>query len=236
MRPSRSASQFDLRQQLLQGRAVGTDLLVADLGASSMQLDDPARGFTFKADGPLDMRMNPARGLPASALLSKLKISELAQLLDENSDEPRAKEIATAILTSHARAPLLTTCALADAVRSAWACSRHGSMETADDAIRRVFQSLRIAVNDEFGALDALLRNLPLCLKPGGRVAILSFHSGEDRRVKRAFKQGLRDGVYASISPDVIRASTDEQRANPRSAPAKLRYAVRQATDVGEVL
>ena len=223
-------------QFLAEEAPAGADVLLADLGVSSMQLDDPARGFTFKADGPLDMRMNPARGLPASALLSRLEAAELAHLLDENSDEPRAREIATAILTSHTRAPLVTTCALADAVRSVWAGSRHGSMETADDAIRRVFQSLRIVVNDEFGALDSLLRNLPLCLKPGGRVAILSFHSGEDRRVKRAFKQGLRDGVYASISPDVIRASADEQRANPRSAPAKLRYAVRQATDVGGIL
>jgi len=97
----------------------GADVLLADLGVSSMQLDDPARGFTFKADGPLDMRMNPSRGLPASGLLSKLEAAELAHLLDENSNEPRAREIATAILTSHAREPLLTTCALADAVRRA---------------------------------------------------------------------------------------------------------------------
>jgi 16S rRNA (cytosine1402-N4)-methyltransferase len=205
----------------------GADVLLADLGLSSMQIDDPSRGFTFKSDGPLDMRMNPSRGLSAAALLSKLDATELARLLDENADEPRASEIAKAILNSHACQPLTTTRALADVIRSTFARTRHSSTETADDSLRRVFQALRIAVNDEFGALDTFLRNLPSCLKPGGRVAILSFHSGEDRRVKLAFKQGLRDAVYASISPEVLRPSPAEQRVNPRSSPAKLRYAVR---------
>ncbi|MBI5761332.1 MAG: 16S rRNA (cytosine(1402)-N(4))-methyltransferase RsmH [Planctomycetales bacterium] len=206
----------------------GADVLLADLGLSSMQIDDPARGFTFKFDGPLDMRMNPARGLPASKLLSKLDADELAQLLDENADEPHAVEMATAILKAHSRSPLTTTRALTDVIRSTFTTTKHGSAETDDDAVRRVFQALRIAVNDEFGALDTFLRNLPSCLKPGGRVAILSFHSGEDRRVKLAFKQGLRDNVYASISPEIIRPSAAEQRANPRSSAAKLRYAVRR--------
>jgi 16S rRNA (cytosine1402-N4)-methyltransferase len=136
--------------------------------------------------------------------------------------------MATAILSAHARRPLTTTRALADVVRSSFATTRHRSTETDDEAVRRVFQALRIAVNDEFGALDTFLRNLPSCLKPGGRVAILSFHSGEDRRVKLAFKQGLRDGVYASIAPEIIRPSATEQRDNPRSSAAKLRYAVRR--------
>ena len=206
----------------------GADVLLADLGLSSMQIDDPVRGFSFKFDGPLDMRMNPSRGLSATALLSKLDPAELAQLLAENADEQRASEMATAILRSHARRPLTTTRALADVVRSTFAGTRHNYLETDDDALRRVFQALRIAVNDEFGALDTFLRNLPSCLKPGGRVAILSFHSGEDRRVKLAFKQGLRDDVYASIAPEIIRPSAAEQRANPRSSPAKLRYAVRR--------
>ena len=206
----------------------GADVLLADLGLSSMQIDDPSRGFTFKSDGPLDMRMNPARGLSASQLISKLSNAELTRLLTENSDEPRAAELAEAILAAHARKPLTTTHGLAEVIRDAFSRIRLISTETAEGAVRRVFQALRIAVNDEFGALDMFLRNLPYCLKPGGRVAILTFHSGEDRRVKIAFKNGLRDGLFASISEEVTRASMDEQRSNPRSASAKLRVAVRQ--------
>ena len=196
------------------------DVLLADLGLSSMQIDDPARGFTFKADGPLDMRMNPEKGRSAAELLSSLGVAGLARILDENADEPRADLLAEAILIAHARTPLITTLALANVIRGA--CGSNS-----DDSIRRVFQALRIAVNDEFGSLDSLLRGLPTCLKPGGRVAILSFHSGEDRRVKAAFLRGLDDETYASISSEVIRASPEERRANPRSTSAKLRYAVR---------
>ena len=205
----------------------GADVLLADLGLSSMQIDDPARGFTFKSDGPLDMRMNPSRGDSAAALLAKIDAAKLAALLVENADEPRAAALASAILAAQSRQPLSTTQALADAVRTAFARLPQTSDEHADDAVRRVFQALRIAVNDEFGALDTLLRNLPYCLKPGGRVAILTFHSGEDRRVKLAFKHGLRDGLYSTIAEDIVRASPAEQHANPRSSSAKLRYAIR---------
>jgi 16S rRNA (cytosine1402-N4)-methyltransferase len=205
----------------------GVDLLLADLGVSSMQVDDPARGFSFKADGPLDMRMNPLRGTTASALLSKLDEDGLAQLLTDNADEPRAGELSHQILRAHARTPLDTTQSLADVVHAAFARLPRHSSGTADDAVRRIFQALRIAVNDEFGALAALLRNLPFCLKPGGRAAILTFHSGEDRRVKLAFRDGLRSGVYTSIAEEVLRASAEEQRANPRSSSAKLRFAIR---------
>lgn len=205
----------------------GVDLLLADLGVSSMQVDDPARGFSFKADGPLDMRMNPLRGTTASALLSKLDEAELTQILTDNADEPHAAELSREILRAHARAPLKTTRSLADVVHAALTRLPRHSSDTADDAVRRIFQALRIAVNDEFGALAALLRNLPFCLKPGGRAAILTFHSGEDRRVKLAFRDGLRDGVYSSIAEEVIRASPGEQRANPRSSSAKLRFAIR---------
>ena len=198
----------------------GADCVLADLGVSSMQIDDPARGFSTKGDGPLDMRMNPQRGQPASALLVKSSPEALADLLHVNADEPRAHELAAAL----ARRPFTTTRELADGIRAA--LSRLNKDET-DLTVRRVFQALRIAVNDEFGALDALLRHLPACLNPGGRVAILTFHSGEDRRVKHAFATGLRDGIYAAISEEVIRPTAEERHDNPRSSPAKLRWARR---------
>jgi 16S rRNA (cytosine1402-N4)-methyltransferase len=175
------------------------------------------------------MRMNPARGQTASALLSKLDEAGLTWLLTENSDEPHARELSAAILNAHARTPLTTTRSLATVVRAAFAAFSRSPSDTADDAVRRAFQAIRIAVNDEFSALEAFLRNLPSCLKPGGRAAILTFHSGEDRRVKLAFKEGLRDGTYATIAQEVIRASAEEKRANPRSSAAKLRFAVRSS-------
>jgi len=204
----------------------GADVLLADLGVSSMQIDDPTRGFSFKASGPLDMRMNQAKGRPATALLSGLGREGLARILAENSDEPHAPAIAEAIIRAHTAGPIETTQALADVVRESSA--RLGlSPETAEGVVRRVFQAIRIEVNDEFGALSEFLRVLPTCLKPGGRVAVLSFHSGEDRRVKSALKQGLLDGIYSSIAEDVVRASAAERRDNPRSSSAKLRFAVR---------
>ena len=190
------------------------DIVFADLGVSSMQMDNPARGFTYKYDGPLDLRMNPQRGQPASAFLKTIDESSLAELLVENADEPDADALARAILQT----TVSTTTELAGVIRGA------GRDE---DSIRRVFQALRIAVNDEFGALDALLRNLPFCLKPGGRVAVLTFHSGEDRRVKKAFQSGERDGIYLEIAREVLRPDSDELRANPRSRSAKLRWARR---------
>lgn len=205
----------------------GADLLLADLGLSSMQIDNPARGFTFKSDGPLDMRMNAEHGQPASALLSKLDEEELAEILTENADEPHAKELAAAILNAHTHRPLTTTRMLADLVRTVVTGKKVSADTSPDDTVRRVFQALRIAVNDEFGALNSFLRNLPYCLKSGGRIAILTFHSGEDRRVKESFKNGLRDGLYSEVAKDVIRTSFEEQRANPRASSAKLRYAVR---------
>ena len=194
------------------------DAMFADLGVSSMQLDDPTRGFSTKRDGPLDMRMNPGRGQTASALLARLKAPELATLLQENADEPHASKLAEAL----AGRELQTTAALSQAIRKA--LPRVGSQEL-EAATRRVFQVLRIGINDEFSALETFLRNLPFCLNPGGRVAVLTFHSGEDRRVKKAFASGLREGVYAEISPEVIRASPEERFSNPRSSPAKLRWA-----------
>ncbi len=201
----------------------GADLVLADLGVSSMQIDDPSRGFSFAADGPLDMRMNPNRGLPAAAWLEHASVEALATALRDHADEPLAEIIAAAIIAR--RGELTTTQALANAVRAAVKSRRRD--DAAELCVRRVFQALRIEVNDEFGTLDALLRQLPLCLRPGGRVAVITFHSGEDRRVKQAFAAGERDGVYAGVAPEVIRASAAEQHANPRSRAAKLRWARR---------
>jgi 16S rRNA (cytosine1402-N4)-methyltransferase len=198
----------------------GVDIILADLGASSMQIDDPSRGFSIKHEGPLDMRMNPQRGQPVSAFLEKISSDALATLLVENADEPHAAVLALAL----AGKEFATTTALATAIRAALP---RLNKEDSAVSIRRVFQALRIAVNDEFSALDTFLRNLPACMNPTGRVAILTFHSGEDRRVKKAFASGLRDGLYAEIAQDVIRATVEERNANPRSAPAKLRWARR---------
>ncbi|HEY9173846.1 MAG TPA: 16S rRNA (cytosine(1402)-N(4))-methyltransferase [Verrucomicrobiae bacterium] len=198
----------------------GADLILADLGVSSMQIDDPARGFSVKLEGPLDMRMNPQRGQSASALLQKLKPDALAMLLTENADEPNAAALASAL----AGKAFVTTKALATAIRAALP---RLNADDRDLTVRRVFQALRVAVNDEFSALDALLRLLPSCLNPGGRVAILTFHSGEDRRVKKAFEAGLRGGFFAEIAREIIRPTSAERHANPRSAAAKLRWARR---------
>ena len=206
----------------------GFDIVIADLGVSSMQLDNPARGFTFKADGPLDLRLNPNHGQSAAALLAKTTVLKLTTIFTENADEPQATFMAEAILAEQKANPIISTRQLAETIQAALTRPGRNLADTdASDPQRRVFQALRIAVNDEFGALDSLLRVLPDCLKPGGRVAILTFHSGEDRRVKKAFQVGQRNGAYDSIAEFVIRASYDERHANPRSSSAKLRWAIR---------
>ena len=214
-------------QAVLSESADGADVILADLGLSSMQIDDPERGFTYKSDGPLDMRLNSQHGQPVSALLSKLTEKELARLLELNADEPQAVRLATVILQAHAEYPFKTTTDLANVVTEFVRSRKNRSEDDFKQTLRRVFQALRIAVNDELGALDTFLRQLPLGLKPNGRVAILTFHSGEDRRVKHAFRNGLRDGLYSEILEEVMRPSPEEQRANPRSSSAKLRWAVR---------
>lgn len=212
-------SNFAGLPQMLASAAVnGVDMILADLGVSSMQIDDPARGFSVKHEGPLDMRMNPERGQPASSFLQKINVGALTSLLAENADEPHAEVLAFAL----AGKDFKTTSLLAAAIRTALPRSKK---DDSDLAVRRVFQALRIAVNDEFSALDTFLRNLPFCLNPGGRVAILTFHSGEDRRVKKSLEAGLSDGSYSEIAPEVIRPTAAERNSNPRSASAKLRWA-----------
>jgi 16S rRNA (cytosine1402-N4)-methyltransferase len=211
----------------------GADLVLADLGVSSMQLDDPERGFSHKRDAPLDLRMNPQRGQPAGVLLEKLKREEIEEILRKGGDEPEASAIAEAIVEKTAALrrenPIhfLSTSDLSAAVESAYeGRSERERRENLDASLARTFQALRILVNDEMTALEAFLRNLPSVLDPGGRVAVISFHSGEDRRVKKAFARGLASGVYARVSPEVVRPSAPERGANPRSAAAKLRWAV----------
>ena len=208
-----------LPQVLAKAALAGADVILADLGVSSMQLDDPTRGFSMKHDGPLDMRMNPARGQSAAAFLRKVEPAKFARLLEENADESHAERLAAAL----AGKEFATTRSLAFAIRAAMPRSPE---ETVELSVRRVFQALRIAVNDEFSALEAFLRQLPLCLRPGGRVAILTFHSGEDRRVKKSFEAGHRENLYSEIADEVVRPSVAERNANPRSASAKLRWAV----------
>ncbi len=220
---------FATASSLLAEAGGGFDFVLADLGVSSMQIDNPARGFSFKTDGPLDLRLDPGSGLSASALLQSVTRQRLRELLTDNADEPFAAPLAAVLQGQY----LETTRQLAELVRATVrTCLRRGLPAAEQDAeikksLQRTFQALRIEVNDEFGVLDTFLASLPACLNPGGRVAILSFHSGEDRRVKKAFQAGERGGLYARVAPDPIRPSAEERRANPRSASAKLRWAVR---------
>ncbi|WZO97080.1 16S rRNA (cytosine(1402)-N(4))-methyltransferase RsmH [Isosphaeraceae bacterium EP7] len=231
----RRTNYAGIAQVLAAEAPAGVDVILADLGLSSMQIDDPGRGFTFKSEGPLDMRMNPRQGKPASERLAEWGIVELASLLVENADETQPHEVAGAILRAQGRAPLTTTQSLAAAVRNAFRGRDLLPGAAADEAVRRAFQAIRIAVNDEFGSLDAFLRVLPSCLRPGGRIAILTFHSGEDRRVKLAFKRGFENGIYGAVSKTVVRAAADERRSNPRSTSAKLRFASRGPSSVNLV-
>ncbi len=204
----------------------GFDLILADLGVSSMQLDDPKRGFTFKTEGPLDLRLNPDRGQPASAFIQLLSERELEKILKNNADEPYAHGIARVIIKRRER--ILTTTALADAIRSALPrADSEAEKEERTKSIRRTFQALRIAVNNEMVVLDQLLKILPGCLNPGGKVAILTFHSGEDNRVVRSFEEGLASGSYRDMGREPIYATHQERYGNPRSRSAILRWAQR---------
>jgi len=201
------------------------DGLLADVGVASTQIDDPARGFSYRQPGPLDMRMDPTRGQPASALLARLSEKEIADALLQFGDETDAEEIASLIVRRRKERPILTTQDLMKIVCEA----RHFTVERGAGAklhpAARTFQALRILVNRELANLERLLTVLPQILRPGGVAAIISFHSGEDRTVKQAFRDGLREGIYAEISPEPVVADEAEQKLNPRSRSAKLRWA-----------
>ena len=205
------------------------NFVLADLGVSSMQIDNPERGFSFKIEGPLDLRLNPNSGKSAAALLKHISRNELATILMENADEPNAERIADAVVNRIAGGmPIETTTQLQEIIKETLAyLPPNEQREEAKKTCQRCFQALRIAVNSEFDVLDKFLEKLPYALAEGGRVAILSFHSGEDRRVKKSFQGLFRAGIYSEIAPDPIRATAQESNTNPRARSAKLRWAIK---------
>lgn len=207
----------------------GFDFALADLGVSSMQIDNPERGFTYKFEGPLDLRLNPEKGISAAQRLLDISQPELEGMLIENSDEPYAKEISTVILSEIRKGNAITTTTqLQKAVEKALvkvpAAKRK---ETVKKSCARTFQALRIDVNNEFEVLETFLEKLPDVMKKGGRIAILTFHSGEDRLVKKSFQRFYREGIYSEIAKDVIRPSAEECNRNSRARSTKMRWAIR---------
>ena len=205
------------------------DFILADLGVSSMQIDNPDRGFSYKVEGPLDLRMNPEKGDSAADRLKQVNFEELVGMLVENSDEPYAEAIARMILNRRKKGnPIETTTQMKDAIEEALrSVPEKERKEAVKKSCARVFQALRIDVNSEFEVLYAFLEKLPEVLAPGGRVAILTFHSGEDRLVKHSFKEFKKAGLYSEISEDVIRPSAEECARNSRAKSTKMRWAVR---------
>ena len=204
------------------------DFVLADLGVSSMQMDNPERGFSLKMDGPLDLRLNPKTGKPASDLLKKLTFTQLEEILKENSDEPYAAEIAKTTCSKTSKGiEVKTTSDFKKIIEEALAfLPQKDKKELVKKSCQRCFQALRIAVNDEYNVLDKFLEKLPNAIKPGGRVAILTFHSGEDRRVKKAFQAYHRLGICSKIALEPIRPTPAEINSNPRARSAKLRWAI----------
>jgi 16S rRNA (cytosine1402-N4)-methyltransferase len=221
-------SNFAAVAKILAGEGIEhVDAILADLGVASPQIDDPARGFSYRAPGPLDMRMNPGRSESAAQLLARMSEDQIREALSELGDEEDAPQIAHLIVRRRAEHPIVTTDDLTAIVCEA----RDFTLQRAAGAklhpAARTFQALRILVNREMQNLERLLDDAPRLLRPGRRIAIISFHSGEDRRVKLSFRELNRTGVYSQISPDPIVATMDEQRTNPRSRSAKLRWAQR---------
>ena len=205
------------------------DFILADLGVSSMQIDNPERGFTFKQDGPLDLRLDPTSGVSAAQRLKELSREELEALLVENSDEPYADRIAKQVMkVFKKRGTIETTKELAAVIEEALSFLPESERkEEVKKSCQRTFQALRIDVNSEFEVLYSFLEKLPKVLKSGGRVAVLTFHSGEDRLVKKAFRQYQREGIYSDVCEDVIRPSAQECFQNPRARSTKMRWAIK---------
>lgn len=205
------------------------DFILADLGVSSMQIDNPERGFSYKFEGPLDLRLNPQKGVSAAERLKEVTREELEGMLIENSDEPYAKELSRAI-TSRIRKgqAIATTTDLQKVIEETLAFLPEDiRKETIKKSCQRTFQALRIDVNSEFEVLEAFLEKLPHVLASGGRVAILTFHSGEDRMVKKSFKRFYKEGLYREIATDVIRPSAEECNRNSRARSTKMRWAIK---------
>lgn len=205
------------------------DFILADLGVSSMQIDNPDRGFSYKVDGPLDLRMNPEKGISAAERLKTVSGEELQGMLEENADEPYAFEIAHTVLKWRNKGCAIeTTTQLTKVIEEALSSlPEKERKEAIKKSCQRTFQALRIDINSEFEVLYAFLEKLPDVLAPGGRVAILTFHSGEDRLVKKTFKEFHRAGLYSEISKDVIRPSAQECARNSRAKSTKMRWAIR---------
>lgn len=205
------------------------DFVLADLGVSSMQIDNPDRGFSYKIDGPLDLRLNPQKGMTAAERLKACDTEELAGMLMENADEPYAQEIASAVISEIRRGnPMDTTRQLREVIEKTLAfIPEKERKEAVKKSCQRSFQALRIDVNSEFEVLYQFLEKLPDVLKDGGKAAILTFHSGEDRLVKKSFKQLYKQGVYREISKDVIRPSAEECNRNSRARSTKMRWAIK---------
>ena len=205
------------------------DFVLADLGVSSMQIDNPKRGFSYKTEGPLDLRLDPLHGDSAADRLRQIDQDEFEGMLIENSDEPYAKEIAAKVFNKMREgAPMNTTTELRQAVEEALVrVPKAERDEAVKKSCARTFQALRIDVNSEFEVLYSFLEKLDGILNHGGRVAILTFHSGEDRLVKKAFKELQKAGVYSDVSKDVIRPSREECHVNPRAKSTKMRWAIK---------
>jgi len=207
----------------------GFDFILADLGVSSMQIDNPKRGFSFRADGPLDLRLNQEKGISAAERLDKISREELAGMLYENSDEPYCEEIAKAITDEIRKGNRVdTTTKLRELITDTLDfLPEKEKKDTIRKTCQRVFQALRIDVNREFEVLYEFMEKLPDALKPGGRVAILTFHSGEDKLVKKALKAGYKAGIYSDYAKDVIRPSAQECAQNGRARSTKMRWAIK---------